>query len=393
MVANTTPNRNYPLPDAANKVNEDVQRLIDAFAAIDGDVAALLAALATKAATTHGHAIADVTGLATALDGKAAVAHNHTLAGLSDVSIAGAPVGRPLTTQAGGTIGIGGEPAPKAHGHQIGDVTGLAAALAALLPLAGGVLTGSLAVKDTLDVRGADGGFRIYRISNEAGIRRWEFGTDTDGNFFLHRFDAAGNPLTRVFRGNYGTGSLEIGTIGTEIGQAHVIIGDGVLEARWLLKTGGYNLTFAKNDGTAFVDAFRMGADGELYKGAGTHKYLHEGNAPLRRPTYTSGLHPITAIGKITMAHGLGEAPKIIQTMLQCVTAEHGFAVGEVIYLSGPTADGGSAYQGASIRADATNIHVTFPNTANAYFVTRSDNGNPVGLTNANWNFRLRAFA
>ena len=255
MVANTTPNRNYPLPDAANKLNEDVQRLIDAFAAIDGDVAALLAALATKAAVSHGHAIADITGLATALDGKAAVAHTHTLAGLSDVSIAGAPIGRPLTTQAGGQIGIGGEPAPKEHTHEIANVTGLEAALAALLPLAGGVLTGSLAVKDTLDVRGADGGFRIYRISNEAGVRRWEFGTDTAGNFFLNRFDAAGNPLARVFRGNYGSGVFEVGTIGTEIGQAHVIIGDGILAARWMLKTGGCNLTFARHDRAHHGDA------------------------------------------------------------------------------------------------------------------------------------------
>jgi hypothetical protein len=393
MVANTTPNRHYPLPDAANKVNEDVQRLIDAFAAIDGDVAALFAALATKAAVSHGHTITEITGLVTALDGKAAVAHNHTLAGLSDVSIAGAPVGRPLTTQAGGTIGIGGEPAPKEHTHAIANVTGLEAALAALLPLSGGQLTGPLSIPEAVNLLGVDGSFRVFRISNEMNVRRWEFGTDTVGNFFLIRFDAAGNPLTRVFRGNYATGVFEVGTLGTEIGQAHVVIGDGVVDARWMLKTGGYSLSFAKNDGTDYVDMFRMGPDGELYKGAGVHKYLHEGNAPLRRPAYNSGLHPITTAGLLSLDHGLGEVPAIIQTQLQCVTAEHGFAVGDVIYLSGPTADGVSAYQGPSIKADATTVTVRFSNAASVYFVTRPDNGNSVGLTNANWNFRLRAFA
>ncbi|WP_428700211.1 hypothetical protein [Stappia sp.] len=392
MVANTTLNRNYPLPDAANKVNEDVQRLIDAFAAIDGDVAALLAALATKAAVGHGHAIADITGLATALDGKAAVAHNHTLAGLSDVSIAGAPVGRPLTTQAGGQIGIGGEPAPKEHAHEISNVTGLVAALAALLPLAGGVLSGPLAVKDTLDVRGADGGFRIYRISNEAGIRRWEFGTDTDGNFFLHRFDAAGNPLARVFRGNYATGVFEVGTIGTEIGQAHIVIGDGVQEARWMLKTGGYNLTFARHNGTDYVDAFRMGLDGELYTGAGVHKFLHEGNAPLRRPPYKSPEQVITPGGPFTLAHGLGVEPQVVAAELICKTAEHGFLVGETIPAQWIDGIGGNGVQLAWTATDVVGRY-SYPYGPTVFKAGHKDTGIHVNLTDANWRLVVRAFA
>jgi hypothetical protein len=105
-MANTA-NRNYPLPVPSNPVRDDVARLIAAFEAVDGDVAGLLAALATKAAINHGHSLADIAGLVDALNGKAAVGHTHSLAGLSDVSIAGAPVGRPLTTQAGGTVGIG----------------------------------------------------------------------------------------------------------------------------------------------------------------------------------------------------------------------------------------------------------------------------------------------
>ncbi|MAA97774.1 MAG: hypothetical protein CMN86_05715 [Stappia sp.] len=103
----TTPNRNYPLPVASNPVRDDVARLIAAFEAIDGDVAGLLAALATKAAAEHGHSLADIAGLVDALNGKASVGHTHSLANLSDVSITGAPVGRPLTIQPGGKVGIG----------------------------------------------------------------------------------------------------------------------------------------------------------------------------------------------------------------------------------------------------------------------------------------------
>jgi hypothetical protein len=102
-----TPNRNYPLPVPSNPVRDDVARLIAAFEAIDGDVAGLLAALATKAAIGHGHSPADIAGLVDALNGKAGINHTHALASLSDVSIAGAPTGRPLTIQPGGTVGVG----------------------------------------------------------------------------------------------------------------------------------------------------------------------------------------------------------------------------------------------------------------------------------------------
>ena len=62
-----------PLRAALDKVNDNFDEV---YAGIDG-----------KAATTHGHAIADVTGLQDDLDGKAATTHGHAIAdvtGLQD---------------------------------------------------------------------------------------------------------------------------------------------------------------------------------------------------------------------------------------------------------------------------------------------------------------------
>lgn len=70
MVDNTTSNRLYQLPHSGNDLSYDVFRLISALNAIDVDVAGILAALLTKAASVHGHVIGDVTGLAAALATK-----------------------------------------------------------------------------------------------------------------------------------------------------------------------------------------------------------------------------------------------------------------------------------------------------------------------------------
>lgn len=69
-VENSTPNRGYQLPFADNNLNDDVARLIVALTGIDLDVASLIAAVATKAASVHAHVINDTTGLQAALDAK-----------------------------------------------------------------------------------------------------------------------------------------------------------------------------------------------------------------------------------------------------------------------------------------------------------------------------------
>ena len=69
-VENVTGNRGYQLPYEFNDLAEDVARLVSALSAIDIDIAGLLVAVAGKAAAAHGHVIGDTTGLQGALDAK-----------------------------------------------------------------------------------------------------------------------------------------------------------------------------------------------------------------------------------------------------------------------------------------------------------------------------------
>jgi len=115
-VDNRTPNRDYPLPDPTNNLDEDVLRLIAALRGIDADVETILVGLAGKAAIVHGHEIDAISGLQSALNGKAALNHTHALDDLSDVNVAGSANGQFLKK-----IGTSWGPATL----QIGDIHNL----------------------------------------------------------------------------------------------------------------------------------------------------------------------------------------------------------------------------------------------------------------------------
>lgn len=132
--------RNYPLPHSGNKISEDVARLRQAFAAIDADVVALLAAVATRAALGHVHALADVTGLVAALAGKAATVHTHGLGDLTDVDVSSVANGQLLKR-----VGTKWQPA----GLQLGDISGWEATVQAMIATNLSALVGS--APNTLD--------------------------------------------------------------------------------------------------------------------------------------------------------------------------------------------------------------------------------------------------
>lgn len=94
------------------------------------DTSGLQAALDGKAASSHGHAVAEVTGLQTALDGKAATSHTHTTAQVTglDTALAGK--------------------AAASHTHAVGDVSGFTAAVDARVQL---VVDAAPAALDTLN--------------------------------------------------------------------------------------------------------------------------------------------------------------------------------------------------------------------------------------------------
>lgn len=154
-VENTTLNRDYPLPDASNKLNVDVLRLIEALNAVDTDVNQLFTQVNLKAPNVHTHTIANVTGLQAALDSKLSAGSTVSLASLSDTDIVSPTSGMFLRYSgtkwsaaafdasmiASGLINTARLPtylsstslsstyAPISHSHVIGNITGLQTAL------------------------------------------------------------------------------------------------------------------------------------------------------------------------------------------------------------------------------------------------------------------------
>ena len=88
----------------------------------------------------------------------------------------------------------------------------------------------------------------------------------------------------------------------------------------------------------------------------------------------------ITLAGALTLAHGLGVAPRFTQMMLVCQTAEAGYSAGDVITL---------ITRQPTIRPDATNLNIRYSDAA--INVNHSSTGTQTGITAANWKARFFA--
>lgn len=135
-MANLTVNFNFPKPDRAAAPPEHVDEAFDAVAAATDQMDALFKthadAIAGKAASAHGHTIANVTGLQDALNAKMAANATFGLDWLSNVAgAAAAPDGYVLIKSGGAWVPASAAAAIGTHGHSIAQVAGLADALTA----------------------------------------------------------------------------------------------------------------------------------------------------------------------------------------------------------------------------------------------------------------------
>lgn len=98
---------NLRIPNVANTVAEDIERIRLSLIDVGAALASLTSSVSGKAALSHLHDMGDVTGLLAALAGKSDTSHTHTLDALSDVSAGGATSGQALIF-ASGNWGPGG---------------------------------------------------------------------------------------------------------------------------------------------------------------------------------------------------------------------------------------------------------------------------------------------
>jgi hypothetical protein len=108
---------------------------------------------------------------------------------------------------------------------------------------------------------------------------------------------------------------------------------------------------------------------------------------PTTLPTgFTSTAQTITSAGALTIAHGLGSKPRLVQLRLKCVTAEKNYSIGDEIFF-GPMACGSSGENtGISVVPDATNLNIRFGSQANVLSIVDKTTGASGVGTIANWN-------
>lgn len=111
---------------------------------------------------------------------------------------------------------------------------------------------------------------------------------------------------------------------------------------------------------------------------------------------YISAEQTITVAGLLTLAHGLGVAPKMIAPVLICKTAENGYSVGDIIPASTQTSTSTLDSYGASFEySGATNILVRYGSgsSGNVFIIPHKTTGVPTTATTANWRLIMRAWA
>jgi hypothetical protein len=108
---------------------------------------------------------------------------------------------------------------------------------------------------------------------------------------------------------------------------------------------------------------------------------------------FTSSNQTITSAGTLTIAHGLGVAPTLVAQFIVCVTAEHGYSIGDVIATPLINTQSSVDNYGLVLTLDATNLNIRFGSAGNFYTGLNKSTGGAVLFTNANWAYRVRAWA
>lgn len=110
---------------------------------------------------------------------------------------------------------------------------------------------------------------------------------------------------------------------------------------------------------------------------------------------YSSAEQTITSAGLLTISHGLGTTPKLIQGRLVCKVAEAGYSVGDEIIapITYDVSDNGANIRGCMVIPDSANIVVKFNSASVVFGAFNKSTGGSANLTNANWRLVLRAWA
>ncbi len=165
----------------------------------------------------------------------------------------------------------------------------------------------------------------------------------------------------------------------------------------------GFTVTFANTDGTYAVTVDGNGS--ETIDGFTTRK--HSGPGPITlfcngsawytmsgRWRSVSAEYTLSASTTTTYAHGLGVTPASLSFICECLSADIGYAVGDILVLGSnlQSVGSGSAIYGWTTQADATNVYLRCSATAFGT-VLNQDTLLQANMTYGNWSVRIVAEA
>ena len=108
---------------------------------------------------------------------------------------------------------------------------------------------------------------------------------------------------------------------------------------------------------------------------------------------FTSAEQTITAAGLLTIPHGLGASPSLIQLRAICKTAELNYSVDDEVVVNPAGNDiSGTSNRGFSIVLDATNLNIRIGDAVSSFTILDKTTGAAGSPTNANWKLIVRAW-
>lgn len=106
---------------------------------------------------------------------------------------------------------------------------------------------------------------------------------------------------------------------------------------------------------------------------------------------FQSADQTITTSGTLTLAHGLGAAPKIVQGFVKNITAQGDYVPGDILSMGLYIND--ASERGVTVRIDATNIYIYYGGNATVFVTGGPPSGYAYFLINTRWKFFVRAAA
>lgn len=190
------------------------------------------------------------------------------------------------------------------------------------------------------------------------------------------------------------TGTTNISVITLGIGATRRLTFTGALNlvnSASLLLPSRANITTASGD---WLEVIGTSAGVEVFN------YQRSNGQPVLgvfSKAYNSGNQTMSQAGLLTLAHGLGVQPTLIQCRIVCLVSEGNYSVGDELIANPNVETGGggtNTIRGQTVKIDTTNITVRFANNAtNNMGIANSANGNLQYITWGNWAFKVLAWA